>query len=70
MSFYILGSILSLTLWLYLTFCHGKRKIFKSLSFWSSKIVFENLKFKPKGKKRSRENLRNYSCTKRRENNS
>ena len=50
MSFYIFGSILSLTLWLYLTLCHGKRKIFKSLNFWSSKIVFENLKFKPANK--------------------
>ena len=50
MNFYIFCSILSITLWLYLTLCHGKRKIFKSLNFWSSKIVFENLKFKPANK--------------------
>ena len=43
MSFYFLGSILSLTLWLYLTFCHGKRKILKNFNFWSNRIVFENL---------------------------
>ena len=48
MDFYFLGSILSLILWLYLTFCHGKKKILKTISFWSNKIVFENLKFKPK----------------------
>ena len=43
MSFYFLGSILSLTLWLYLTFYHGKRKILKNFNFWSNRIVFENL---------------------------
>jgi len=50
MSFYFLGSILSLTLWLYLTFCHGKRKILKNFNFWSNRIVFENLKFNFKNK--------------------
>ena len=48
MVFYFLGSILSLTLWLYLTFCHGKRKILKNLNFWSNSIVFENVKFNSK----------------------
>ena len=51
MGFYVLGSILSLTLWLYLTFCHGKRKIFKNLNFWSNRVVFENVKFNSKNKK-------------------
>ena len=50
MGFYFLGSILSLTLWLYLTFCHGKRKILKNFNFWSNRIVFENLKFNFKNK--------------------
>jgi len=48
MGFYFLGSILSLTLWLYLTFCHGKRNILKNLNFWSNRIVFENVKFNSK----------------------
>ena len=51
MGFYVLGSILSLTLWLYLTFCHGKRKIHKNLNFWSNRVVFENLTFYSKNKK-------------------
>ena len=51
MGFYFLGSILSLTLWLYLTFCHGKRKIYKILNFWSNRVVFENVNFSSKNKK-------------------
>ena len=51
MGFYFLGSILSLTLWLYLTFCHGKRKIYKNLNFWSNRVVFENVNFSSKNKK-------------------
>ena len=50
MDFYFLGSILSLTLWLYLTFCHGRKKNLKNLNFWSNRIVFENLKFNFKNK--------------------
>ena len=51
MSFYVLSSVLSLTLWLYLTLCHGKRTIYKSLNFWSNRVVFENVKFNSKNKK-------------------
>ncbi len=50
MYFFIFGSILSLLLWLYLTFCHGKKKILTNLNFWSNKIVFENLKLISKNK--------------------
>ncbi len=50
MSFYVLSSILSLTLWLYLTFCHGKRAVLKNLNFWSNRFVFENVKFNSKNK--------------------
>ena len=50
MDFYFLGSIFSLTLWLYLTFCHGRKKNLKNLNFWSNRIVFENLKFNSKNK--------------------
>ena len=43
MVYFISGSCLSLTLWLYLTFCHGRTNFVKNFNFWSNEIVFENL---------------------------
>ena len=50
MHYFTLSSYLSLTFWIYLTFCHGRINFFQSCNFWSNKIVFENFFFTCKNK--------------------
>ena len=56
MEYFISGSCLSLTFWLYLTFCHGRTNFFKNFNFWSNKIVFEKL-FLTSNKKNIKEKI-------------
>ena len=56
MIYFISGSCLSLTLWFYLTFCHGRTNFLKNFNFWSNDIVFENL-FLTSNKKNIKEKI-------------